>query len=126
LHCGDGLRFGATMTDPTRDFFEGLRRRGHDPLLGKASGSLRFELTNGSRTERWLVTVDRGDLTISRRAAKADCTVRAPKQVFDRIATGQLNAMASLLRGALVAEGDPTLMAQFQRVFPSPPRTRDE
>jgi predicted lipid carrier protein YhbT len=110
------------MTDATADFFESLRRRSPEPLLGHTRGVLRVDLEGGGRTERWLVSCDHGELTVSRRGGRSDCIVRARKQVFDQIAAGTLNAMAALLRGALAVEGDFTLLVRFQRLFPSPPR----
>ena len=32
--------------------------------------------------------------------------------------------MASILRGRLVAEGDPALLILFQRLFPAPPKRK--
>lgn len=112
------------MADATADFFEGLGRRRPEPLLAKTSGTLRFDLVNREQTERWLVSIDKGDVTVSHKAGKADCSVRAHKEVFDSIARGERNAMAAVLRGALVVEGDPNLLVRFQRLFPSPPATR--
>jgi len=112
------------MTDATADFFEGLRRRGPEPLLGNAEGSVRIDLSKGRRSERWLVSIERGNITVARKSARADCTIRARKDVFDRIAAGKLNAMAAMLRGAIAVEGDPRLLVRLQRLFPSPPRTR--
>ena len=110
------------MPDAIADFFEGLRQRGHEPLLGDARGSLRFEVTNG-HAERWVVSLDgRGNISVSHRGSKADCVVRAHKKVFSRIAAGELNAFAAMLRGELAAEGDPTLLVRFQRLLPNPPR----
>jgi putative sterol carrier protein len=114
---------GTQMTDVTADFFEALPRRGPEPLLGSARGSLRFDLTSGSRVDRWLVSIDGGDLSISRKGGKADCVVRGQKAVFDRLASGELNPLVALLRGVLTAEGDPTLLVRFQRLFPDPRRT---
>lgn len=108
------------MPDVTAEFFESLRRRGPEPLLGNTRGSVRFDLTDSS--ERWLVTIDRGNLTVSRRGGKADCIVRASKKVFDRVAAGEQNAMTAMLRGEVVVEGDPTLLVRLQRLLPSPPR----
>ena len=111
------------MPDATADFFEGLRDRSPEPLLGDARGSLRFEVTNG-HAERWLVSLDGGgNMAVSHKGGKADCTVRARKKVFTRIAAGELNAFAALLRGEITAEGDPTLLVRFQRLLPSPTRT---
>ena len=74
------------MGDATATFFDGLEALGHVPALEKVSGTLRFDLKNGKRTTRWLVTVDKGDVAVSHRNAKADCVVRAEKTVFERIA----------------------------------------
>lgn len=111
------------MADATSDFFESLGGRGHEPLLEKTSGSVLFELANGQQTDRWLVTIDRGDVVVSHKGGRADATVRARKDVFEGIASGELNAMAALLRGALVVEGDMALMARLQRLLPAPPRS---
>jgi putative sterol carrier protein len=108
------------MTSPTTEFFDALGEHGHEPLLDKVSGTLRFDLTNGKRTERWFVSVDKGDISVSHRNAAADCTVRTSKKVFDRVATGEVNAMASVLRGSISVEGDTLLVVLFQRLFPAP------
>ena len=59
-------------TDATATFFEQLAARGHEPLLQSASGTLRFELKNGGRTQYWFVTIDKGDITVSHANAEAD------------------------------------------------------
>src|SRR6476661_2274023 len=112
------------MTDATAEFFDALVARGHEPLLEKATGTMRFELKDGKKTDRWLVTVAKGDLTVSRQNLRADCVVRADKSLFDGIASGKTNAMAALLRGAMSVEGDLQLLVLFQRLFPGPPRSR--
>jgi putative sterol carrier protein len=112
------------MPDVTAEFFEALRRRrGPEPLLGNARGVVRFEVSGGSRGQQWLVSIDGGRLSVSRKGGRADCIVRARKQVFDRVVSGRLNPMAAMLRGAIVVEGDPMLLVRFQRLLPSPPRT---
>jgi predicted lipid carrier protein YhbT len=93
-------------------------------LLEKASGSLRFELTEGKAVERWRVDVRTGDVAVSHKAGAADCVLRAPKLLFDKLASGRENAMAAVLRGALTVEGDIDLLLAFQRILPSPPRRR--
>ena len=84
---------------------------------------MRFELGDG-RIERWTVAIDRGDVTVSHANRKADCTVRAGMQVFEDIASGKVNAMAAVLRGAVSVEGDPELFARFQRLFPGPSKPK--
>src|SRR5436305_1151834 len=73
----------SSMVDATAEFFERLGSRGHEPLLEKMRGTVRVDLESGDRTEHWLVTVDDGDVKVSHRNAKADCTVRTRKDVFD-------------------------------------------
>jgi putative sterol carrier protein len=109
------------MTDPTTEFFEALRERGHEPRLRQAKGTFRFELTKARKIDRWLVTLNRGDVTVLHRGGDADCIVRADRAVFDRLASGELNGVAAVLRGELVAEGNWKLLVLFQRLFPGKP-----
>ena len=66
----------------------------------RRSGSARFDVADGKRTERWLLTIDRGDLRVSRRNAAADCVLRLDRRTFERAVNGELNLMAAALRGA--------------------------
>ena len=106
------------VTDPTERFFEALATHGHEPLLRKAAGSTRFDLVDGKRTLRWIVTVEKGDLSVSRGNKRTDCVVRTQKVVFDRIVAGKVNAVAAVLRGDLEIDGDWRLLVWMQRLFP--------
>ena len=77
-------RGGWGRADPIAEFFAELGRRGHEPLLEKAKGSARFDVVDGKRTERWLLTIDKGDLRVSRRNAAADCVLRVDRPTFER------------------------------------------
>jgi putative sterol carrier protein len=112
--------------DATTEFFHELGARGHEPLLEKATGTIRFELTNGKRRARWLVTVKKGDVTVSHANARADCVVRTDHELSNQIVTGEVNAMAAMLRGAITVEGKPELLVLFQRLFPGPPGSRKQ
>jgi putative sterol carrier protein len=112
------------MADATAELFDALVERGHEPLLEKATGTVRFDLKEGKKTDRWLVTVVKGDFAVSRQNLRADCIVTADKALFDDIASGRTNAMAALLRGAMRVEGDVQLLVLFQRLLPGPPRSR--
>jgi putative sterol carrier protein len=112
------------MTDSTAEFFQELGRRGHEPMLEKGAGTIRFDLVDGTRTDRWLVTLDKGDVSVSRRNAAADCIVRAERTLFDAMASGDANGMAAYLRGELTLEGDPELLVLIQRVLPGPATRR--
>jgi putative sterol carrier protein len=108
--------------EATAAFFRELAARGHEPALEQAVGTIRFELTGGGRPTRWLLAIDDGDVSVSRRSARGDCVVRADGALFDGIASGEVNAMAALLRGAIEVKGDRALLLAFQRVLPGPPR----
>ena len=109
--------------EATTKFFQELGTRGHEPLLEKATGTIRFELTNGKRRARWLVTVEKGDVTVSHGNARADCVARGDEALFEQIVIGEENAMAAVLRGAVAVEGSPELLVHFQRLFPGPRRS---
>jgi putative sterol carrier protein len=108
------------MTDATAEFFDDLAQRGHEPLLGNASGTMRFDIADGKKTETWFVTIDKGDLTVSRSGGKADSTLVASKELFDRLASGKASAVAEVLRGTLTIDGDWRLLVLFRRILPGP------
>ena len=107
-------------SDLTAGFFDELASRGNEPLLRKVTGSARFDVVAGQRTERWLVTIDKGDIRVSRGNAAAGFVLRADKESFDRVVAGELNLMAAVLRGEVAVEGDPRLVVRLQRLFPRP------
>jgi putative sterol carrier protein len=108
----------------TEEFFDALAKRRHEPLLHSASGTVRFDLVDGGSVEHWSVAIARGNVSVSRRATKADALVRLDRALFDRIVTGRENAMAAALRGVLVPKGDLGLVMLFQRLFSGPPNAR--
>jgi putative sterol carrier protein len=113
------------MADTIEKFFQDLEDKGHQPLLGKVRGTVRFDLVNGNGpTDHWLVAVDHGDFTITHKEANADCTMQADKALFERLITGEENAIAATLRGALVCVGNVELLFAIQRIFPGPPSKR--
>ena len=112
------------MTDVTAEFFDGLAQRGHEPVLGNESGTMRFDIASGKKTETWFVTIDKGDLTVSRSGGAADSTLAASKALFDRLASGQASAVAAVLRGTLSIEGDWRLLVLFRRLLSGLPATR--
>jgi ubiquinone biosynthesis protein UbiJ len=106
------------------EFFEELGRRGHQPLLAKVAGRVRFDLVEGGRPDRWLVAVDKGHTTVEHEGGPADCAIRADRALFERLCRGERNAMAAVLRGELACSGDVELLFAIQRIFPGPPGAR--
>ena len=105
------------MTDTTQAFFDELAQRGYEPRAANMRGSVRLDLRRGKRTERWLVSVDGGDVAVSRTNAAADAVVRMDEALFEALVRGEANAMAAMLRGALTIEGDRGLLLLFQRLL---------
>jgi putative sterol carrier protein len=108
------------MTDTTASFFQDLQDRGHEATLRRVAGTVRFDVVDGDLVDHWLVKIDRGNLAVSRADGPADCVISAEKELFDRLATGQANAMAAVLRGAISVAGSLDLLLAAQRVFPGP------
>jgi putative sterol carrier protein len=103
--------------DATKDFFNNLRRSGHQPLLRKTSGSVRFDLADGDGVESWYLTVKRGSIAVSHKKTEADAVVSCDKALFNRMIRGEANAMAAALRGLIVAQGDLGLVLSVARLF---------
>jgi putative sterol carrier protein len=112
------------VTDAADELFERLGAVKDLPLLKRANGTMLFELTGGKRSERWRIIVDRGEIAVARGSGAADCLLRADRKLFSRIAAGEVNAFAAVLRGAVTIEGDPRLLVLFQRLLPGPPTRR--
>jgi putative sterol carrier protein len=108
-------------SDPIGSFFAQLSARGHEPLLAHSTGTLRFDLRDGTNVERWHVTVTKGDVEVSRDDREADVTFAVDKAVFAAMTEGRVNAMAATLRGVVTPSGDLALAMAFQRVFPGHP-----
>jgi len=113
-------------SDSTAEFFDQLASRGYEPLLRKLTGSARFDVVAGERTERWMVSIEEGNIRVSRGDAAADSVLRTSEALFGRVAAGELNLMAAVLRGEVAIEGDPRLLVRLQRLFPRPPGGRTQ
>jgi putative sterol carrier protein len=108
------------VADATAAFFERIAGTRFEPILGRTVATVRIEVEDGDRTDRWLVAIREGEVVVSTGDGDADCVMRATKAVFDEVASGRTNAMAAALRGALRLDGDARLLVRFQRLFPAP------
>ena len=69
IRQGDGRRAegGPRWPDATAEFFDGLAKRGPEPLLGKTQATVRFDIADGRTTDHWLLGIaDDGALDVSR------------------------------------------------------------
>src|SRR5215470_15910093 len=107
---------GRAMTSATEAFFEGLARRRHEPLLEKVSGCLRVDLDRGKSVDHWFITIKGGDVTVAREGGEPSTVFYAPAPVFEKMASGEMNAMSAMLRGEAAATGDLELAVLLQRL----------
>jgi hypothetical protein len=115
------------MSDATTEFFERLAGRTEpEPLLRNASGTVLIELHEAGDTESWFVGLKKGKISLSRHGDHVDAKLSMSRELFDRLCSGTANAMAAVLRGSLVVQGDMKLMILLQRLFPGPPCTCGE
>ena len=112
------------MSDATAEFFEQLAQRGHEPLLRKVRGTVRFDVVRGKESESRYLTIDRGDIAVTKKRSAAQGVLRVDRAVFDRMASGEMNPVAAALRGELTLEGDWRLLVLVQRLFPGSPGAR--
>ena len=113
--------------DPINDFFTGLAEPGHLATLEHEVGTVRFDVPDAmaksdvTDVEHWHVTIDDGDVTVTREPLPAEAVVRVARPYLELIVTGRLNAMAAMLRGLLTVDGSVAALMMFQRCLPGPP-----
>jgi hypothetical protein len=110
--------------DATDTFFAELRQVGRDPRMHRATGTVRFDLDQGGAATHWLVSMAKGEIDVTERNGNGnqrgpapDAVIHTDRKLFNKILTGQANAMASILRGLVGVEGDPELIVLAQRLF---------
>ena len=111
------------MTSASTTFFEDLAKTGHVPLMQRVKGTMRFDLDDDGGIEHWYVTIDKGDVKVSKKRTSADVVVNTDRSLLDDMVQGRVNATAAALRGLVAAEGNLGLLMLFQRLFPGPPKT---
>jgi putative sterol carrier protein len=87
-------------------------------MLESMTGTVRFDIADGERTEHWYLRIRKGDVAITHEDGEADCVLSSDIGTFDEILSGRMNAMAAVLRGAVRMEGKVVLITALQRLFP--------
>ncbi len=109
---------------PSIEFLEGLGRRGHVPAFEKVDGTLRLDLREGRKIDSWMIVIHQGDVEVSRGRQDGDSVLKTDRAVFDRIVSGEVNALAAVLRGLVWIEGSVPLALSLTRILPGPPQSR--
>jgi hypothetical protein len=106
------------MSDPIEDFFDGLAKRGYEPLLQHVIGSIRFDLLNGDETDHWWVGLDRGKVEVLHEDRLAKSIARQDRATFVDAILGRRNPMTTFLQGDAGYSGEGEPLVIFARLFP--------
>jgi SCP-2 sterol transfer family len=112
------------MSDPTEEFFAELGRHGHERLLKKTNGTIRFDLEHAGGVDHWLVAISNGEVRVSREDRDADTVIHAEQASFERLARGDDKPLAAWLRNDIVGDGRFEFIVLLERLFPQRPGAR--
>jgi putative sterol carrier protein len=119
------------VTEATERFFASLPARAPEALRNSpelrdmVTGTIQIDLTADAVTEHWQVRISPGTAQVSRDREHADAHWTSSCQLFDRIVTGETQALAAVARNEATFSGNVLLLLMFRRFFPDPPGTRD-
>jgi putative sterol carrier protein len=111
----------AGAADPVTQFFAALDQQGHLATFEGASATVRLDVLDGKKVERWHVSITRGDVAVTHSGGPADATVRIDRRHLEALITGRMNAQAAFLRNLFACEGSVGALMMFQRCLPGPP-----
>jgi putative sterol carrier protein len=111
------------MSDTTEEFFDGIGRGGAR-LLRKTAGTIRFDLERDNHIDHWFVSIERGQVQVSREKREADCVIHTDEAFFARMACGEVEPVPAWLRNDFTIEGQPRFVILLERLFPGPPGGR--
>ncbi|MER7461252.1 SCP2 sterol-binding domain-containing protein [Micromonospora sp. NPDC126480] len=112
------------MSETTRRFFEALERHGHERLLKKTNGRIRFDLEHDHEVDHWLVEIREGAVRVSQQNSDADTVIRSDSAFFDRLARGEAKPLPAWLRNEITTEGKFRFIVLLERLFAPPPGAR--
>ncbi|MGC5020125.1 SCP2 sterol-binding domain-containing protein [Micromonospora sp. DT47] len=112
------------MADTVRRFFDDLARHGHERVLPKTTGTIRFDLTHERGTDHWFVSIVDGAVRVTREERDADTVIGAEEAFFHRMALGDARPLAAWLRNDITAEGHFRFVVLLERLFPASPGAR--
>ncbi|WP_165823212.1 SCP2 sterol-binding domain-containing protein [Micromonospora globispora] len=112
------------MSETTRKFFDALERHGHERVLKKTNGTIRFDLEHDHEVDHWFVEICGGAVRVSQRNSDADAVIRADSAFFDRMVRGEAKPLPAWLRNEITSEGQFRFIVLLERLFAPPPGAR--
>ncbi len=102
------------MSDPVRDFFEGLPARVDGAKTAGMNNSYVFDI-EGAGT--WTVRVADGGVTVDEGDTGGDCTISTSAETFVKVIRGEQNPTAAYMSGKLKIKGDMGAAMKLQKLF---------
>jgi putative sterol carrier protein len=109
------------MSEECERFFADLSRHGHERVLRKTSGGIRFDLEHDGGVDQWYVVIDRGQVHATREERPVDCVIRTDTAFFERMVRGERRPRSAWLRNDIASEGRFRFVVLLDRLFPGPP-----
>jgi putative sterol carrier protein len=97
-----------------REFFETLEARADPSKIAGIDHTYLFDIEGEGQ---WLVAVMNGTVQVTEGPAKADVTISASGEVFDRIAAGTQSPVLAYMTGKLKISGDTSAALKLQKIF---------
>jgi putative sterol carrier protein len=98
-----------------RQFFETLEARAAES--SKASGLTAKYLFDISGAGKWVVDVDKGNVSVREGDEDADSTIEASEETFMKIVNGEQNPTTAFMTGKLKVRGDMGQAMKLQQLF---------
>lgn len=106
------------MSIATRSFFAELNSDSTRQVPPGSNGTLRFDVRDGDRTERWLLRFRDGQVRADLSDSAADCVVTIDRELFERILGGEDGLEPAFVRHAFTVEGLLPLLLSFRWLLP--------
>ncbi|SCL20610.1 hypothetical protein GA0070616_2030 [Micromonospora nigra] len=113
------------MSEAIEQFFAELPARAPAVLRGTVCGTLQLNISDGERTDHWLVLLRPGHAEVTHGRGPADAIWYGSRSLFERLITGQAQGISAMLRSESNLIGEVLLYLAFRRFWPAPPGTRD-
>jgi SCP-2 sterol transfer family len=109
------------MPDPTDEFFDRVPGH-HHPELVRFTGTVRFDISDESRVDHWLITVVGGTAQVARGEGQADMAIAADRALFNQILeAGGTEVFALYLGHKLKITGSPRMLFVFRALADARP-----
>src|SRR5690242_952366 len=109
------VRGGGAMSEVTRRFFDELERHGHERVLRKTTGTLRFDLEHDHEIDHWLVEIRGGAIRVSQQNSEADTVIRSDSAFFEQMVRGEVKPLPAWLRNDITSEGEFRFIVLLER-----------